>query len=162
VVIREQRKISEILHLGRISFSLLSVSPLSYSGHDSSPELALTISQLLTGLAIVTPMVLKEWQAWTALREARREQEAAREDERQRRVEERERQQWERDVAAEKHRLEVERELAREREILALREELEAQRSQPRSSSQLGTVSIPILDLLALPNVQSLLKSAKS
>lgn len=52
-------------------------------------------------------------------------------------------------MTAEKRRLELENEVAREKEILMLRQEAEAYRAQSK---------IPILDLLALPDVQALLE----
>jgi hypothetical protein len=90
----------------------------------------------------VTPLILQEWQAWTALREGRRAEENELKHKR-----------WEQEMVAEKRRLELENEVAREKEILMLRQEAAAHRTQD---------SIPILDLLALPDVQALLeKSAR-
>jgi len=106
----------------------------------------LTTSQLLTGLVQVTPLVLQEWQTWTALREGRRAAQRQQEDEER-----------ERALAAEARRLDRENEVARAKELLTLRQELAEHKAQ---AQQLGTATIPILDLLALPDVQALLKQA--
>lgn len=98
------------------------------------------MSQLLSGLVSVTPLILQEWQAWTALRESRRAQE-----------DELNQKRWEQQMAVEKRRLELENEVAREKEVLMLRQETEAYRAQNK---------IPILDLLALPDVQALLEKS--
>ena len=65
----------------------------------------------------------------------------------------------ERSLAAEARRLEMENEVARAKEFLTLRQELAEHKAQAEVSAQVGAARIPILDLLALPDVQALLKA---
>jgi len=98
-------------------------------------------------------LVLQEWQTWTALREGRRAAEA----EQQRKRDDDER---ERSLTAQARHLEMENEVARARELLALRQELAEHKAQAQGGAQFGAATIPILDLLALPDVRALLRQS--
>jgi hypothetical protein len=93
----------------------------------------------LSGLVTVTPLIAQEWQAWKALRESRRAEENELNHKR-----------WELEMASEKRQLEMENEIAREKEVLTMRKEAEAYRVLNK---------IPLLDLLALPEVKALLNA---
>jgi hypothetical protein len=84
-------------------------------------------------------VIFQEWQAWKAARESRRAEENELEQKR-----------WEQELAYEKRQLEMQNEIAREKEVLALRKEAEGYRALKQ---------IPLLDLLALPEVKTVLEA---